>query len=114
PAAGIALLQADDVVVAGQLGNLVQRLALAAGRQHVRPAAHGVIAVAAGAGAGLDVGAQQLDRLPLPALAAQQGVARGAGDDALVQRRVHCVASSLPAAARSLATRWSTMRSTSW
>src|SRR5690606_19691801 len=63
PAARVAFLQADDVVAAGQLGDRVERAALVARRQHVRPAAHRVVAVAARAGAGLDVGAEQLEAL---------------------------------------------------
>src|SRR3546814_6451170 len=43
--------------------DLVGRAALVARRQHVRPAAHRVIAVATRAGAGLDVGAEQLEAL---------------------------------------------------
>src|SRR5690606_38319613 len=126
PAARVAFLQADDVVGARQLGDLVQRLALATHRQHVRPAAHRVIAVAAGAGAGLDVGAPQLD---LPALIGVGGLclASHAPDRRLlVERGAHSAATSAPASAsapeaavvspavRSRSTRWSTMRSTSW
>src|SRR5690606_32714589 len=123
PAARVAFLQADDVVGARQLGDLVQRLALATHRQHVRPAAHGVIAVAAGAGAGLDVGAQQLD---LPALIGVGGLCRAPGRRRRVERGAHSAGAAAPAsasapeaaldspAARSRSTRWSTMRSTSW
>ena len=63
PAAGIAFLQADDVVAAGEFGDGVERAALVARRQHVRPAARRVVAVATRAGAGLDVGAEQLEAL---------------------------------------------------
>src|SRR3546814_21058839 len=57
PAARVAFLQPDDVVAAGKLGDRVERAALVARRQPVRPAAHRVIAVAPRAGAGLAVGA---------------------------------------------------------
>src|SRR5690606_37759781 len=63
PAARIALLQADDVVRTGELGNRVQGAALVARGQDVRPAAYRVVAVAARAGAGLDVRAEQLEFL---------------------------------------------------
>src|SRR3546814_20013970 len=60
--ARLAFLQADDVVFAGQARNRVERAALVAGRQHVRPAARDLLAVAARAGAGLAVGASQIGR----------------------------------------------------
>src|SRR5690606_23821979 len=60
-AARIAFLQSDDVVFAGQARDLVERAALVARRQHVRPAAGHIVVVAARAGAGLDVGAEQLE-----------------------------------------------------
>src|SRR5690606_39842679 len=63
PAAGVGFLQAHDVVAAGQAGDGVEHAALVAGGQHVRPASGGVVAVAAGAGAGLDDGAEQLQPL---------------------------------------------------
>ncbi len=58
-AAGVGLLQADDVAAAGEPGDRIQAGALAARRQRVRPAAGHVVAVAARAGAGLDVGREQ-------------------------------------------------------
>src|SRR5690606_32458066 len=54
-AAGVGFLQAHDVVRAGELRDLVQRAALVAAGQHVRPAPGDVVAIAAGTGTGLDV-----------------------------------------------------------
>ena len=60
-AARIGFLQSDDVMRAGQLRDLVERAALVASRQHMRPAARDIVAVSARAGAGLDVGAEELE-----------------------------------------------------
>src|SRR4249919_185551 len=97
-AAGVALVEADDVVFAGQLRDGVQAQALAH-RQHVRPAAGGVVAVATRARAGLDVGAQQF----------QAAMARGLVH---AHRRVR-VRAQPPRAARSFASRCVVMRSMS-
>src|SRR5690606_9559581 len=88
-AARVGLLQADDVVLRGQFGDRIQAGALAPGRQRVRPAAGHVVAVAAGAGAGLDVGRQH----PQPARGRRAGLQHGAPRLAGCQlgegRRVH-------------------------
>ncbi len=81
PAAGIALLQADDVVAAGEFGDSVEHQPLVAGRQHVRPAADSIVAVAARAGAGLvesRLDGETLHRaLALPGIGAVLAVERG-------------------------------------
>ena len=76
-AARIRLLQADDVVAAREFGDQIQRAALVAGRQYVRPAAGHVVLVAAGARTRLDIGAQQAQPARLHQ-AAGSGVVRPA------------------------------------
>src|SRR3970282_1321979 len=87
-AAGIGLVEADDVVTASQLRDRAQAAALVAGGEHVRPAARDVIAVAARAGACLDVRAQQAQPARTTGGAGVHVVRRGHG------RHVH---SSTPA-----------------